>query len=436
MNAETMRQVIDGIIGKIEKGDLVAGISGSMPVSFENDRLKSIEDNSRFAVGLRLFENGRVGNAFINSTDDIDVLIDNARASAQIGDVLDIELPANSDIPELKTCFDETINLTKDEALRWGEEAVKVLKDIDDRAKIFVDIDKSCSRDFLANTSGFKGEKEESLLRFSAVMNLVEDDGSILEVGKDEVSYLPDIDREAIYRDIEWRYKHAQKRVAMESGYFPVIFAPEAVDTILAPLEISANGKNLYKGISALADKIDEKIASGCLTIIDDPFYERGIGSYAFDDEGVIPKPMPIIENGVFKNFVFDLTSAKRVGKSTTGHASRGISSMPSPSFSNLVFSKGDAGLEELIGSVDYGLLVYHTLGGGMSNIIAGDISVNVELAFLIEKGKVKGRVKDVMISGNSFDFMKSIRGMENKLHNLGDLFVPHILVGNVSVSA
>ncbi len=97
------------------------------------------------------------------------------------------------------------------------------------------------------------------------------------------------------------------------------------------------------------------------------------------------------------------------------------MSSLPVPSFSNLILETGDTALEDMIASMDYGLIVYEFLGGGMSNMIAGDFSVNIELGYLVEKGKVKGRVKDAMISGNVYNMLNSIKFVENKLYKKGE---------------
>ena len=70
-----------------------------------------------------------------------------------------------------------------------------------------------------------------------------------------------------------------------------------------------------------------------------------------------------------------------------------------------------------------------------MSNVLAGDFSVNIELGYLIEKGKVVGRVKDAMISGNAWELLKDIGPMENKLHPSGSLYAPHTMINRVSVA-
>jgi len=435
MDIEVIRDFTDKLQGKIGKGDIVATYSETSPIDFDMDRLKSIEDINRFAVGLRLFRNGRVGNSYVNSLDDMEVLIKNAEASSVLGDIIDIDLPAMGNPPALKLYDSKVPAYPREDGVKLGEEMVSTLKSIDRNSKASVSISNSRSVSILCNTSGFSGFYEETRFGVSAGLLLVEDDGSLLHTGDGDSSYSMSVDIESIYRNIEWRYKNALKKVGVKTGYFPVIFAPEALDLILEPIEIAVNSTSLYRGISVLGDKIGCEIAGKNLTISDDPFYPDGSGSYPYDDEGIIPERMGIIENGIFKNFIYDLTNAKRLGKKSTGHARRGVSSLPSPGFSNLVISGGNAPLADMISSIDYGLIVYDFLGQGMSNVIAGDISVNIELGYLIENGAVKGRVKNGMLTGNVYDMMRNIKEIEDKQHKKGDLIAPHILFDKVSVA-
>lgn len=429
---DTLKQTIRGV----DKGDLVASCSGGWNVEFEFDRLKSVENQKRFSIGLRLFENGRIGNSFINSLEDTDSLIANAKQSVELGDEMDFELPTSAEFPQLKLYYPEVENYKKEKAIEIGKDAVQRLKALDERVQVDTVIGASSYRSYLTNSNGYFHHYDESRLNFSANVVLVEDNGSLLYVGDGDSAYDSELEWERVFSNIEWRFKHALKKASVNSGYMPVILAPEAVSLLLNTIEIAANGRSRFKGLSVLDGKIGEQIADSKMSIHDDPFYPRGLGSYPFDDEGIVPKPIPIIEEGRFANFIYDLETAKRMNTESTGHASRSTGSLPKPSYSNLIFSRGDATREQLIRDTDYGLLVFEALGGGMSNVIAGDFSVNVELGYLIEGGEVKGRVKDVMLAGNVFDLLKDIRAMGKDLRRMGDTFVPDILLNKVSVSA
>jgi PmbA protein len=432
-----MEGTIKDICSSVAKGDVISSYSHSRPVDFEMDHLKSIEDISRFSIGLRVFGGGRVGNSFINSLDDKDILINNALESSSLGDEIDFDLPGALDFKPMNTFYPGVKDYDEHKAVKIGDEIIKRLKSIDSEAKVNAGISASYSRNYLTNTNGFWGSYDSTFFSVSAGMLLVDEaqGGGLLSVDEGDASYNDDVDIENICSTIEWRYKNALNKVSMNTGYFPVLFSPDALGLLLESIEIAANAKTLFKGISVLSGKTGQIIADPSFSITDNPLLENGLGSYPFDDEGVLPGVLPIIENGVFKNFIYDLTTAKRLNARSTGHGSRSTASMPSPSFSNLVVGTGSSSFEEMIGSIKYGLYVCEFLGGGMSNMIAGDFSVNVELGYLVENGHVSGRVKDTMLSGNVYDLLKDIEAIESRTHKKGSLYAPHILFRKASIT-
>jgi len=144
---------------------------------------------------------------------------------------------------------------------------------------------------------------------------------------------------------------------------------------------------------------------------------------------------LSLIENGILRHFIYDLATAKRLGTKSTGHGRRSPASLPQPEFSSLILERGDTSLEDMIHSIEKGLLVYSTLGGGMSNVVAGDFSVNVELGFLIEHGTVRGRVKNTMIRGNAFELMEKVLFVGSEAEVVHGMKVPPLAFERVSVT-
>jgi PmbA protein len=105
------------------------------------------------------------------------------------------------------------------------------------------------------------------------------------------------------------------------------------------------------------------------------------------------------VENGVVGMFLYDLDSAGLAGATPTGHA--GCSPY------HAVVSPGEILSEELLAGIQDGLYIKSLLGFGQSNIANGDFSGNVALGFRIRGGKIVGRVKNTMISGNLFQLLK-----------------------------
>ncbi len=438
MNQGLLKDFMFDVVGRIDKGDVLGVHSENYSIEFEMDRLKSIENKSNFAIGLRVFKDGRVGNSFVNniSGESKEILLKNVFDNVKFGDMQDFSLPEKATLPELKL-YDENINvITKDFLVEKGFEILKKLKKVDNDAKVSIHFSKGISETFLYNSNGFEGNYKES--SFSVYMNMtyIEKDGGIISVSEGDSFINPalkEIDK--MCEKLITKYVNSKKKAKINTGYYPILFSPEALSLLLTPVEIAANGKTLYRKISVFENKVNDKVASELFTIYDDPLYESGVDSYPFDDEGVVPQRIPIIENGVFKNFVFDLFTAEKMKQKSTGHGRRSVATLPSPSFSNIFIGTGKNSLKEIISSIDRGLLVYEFLGEGMSNTLAGDFSVNIESGFLIENGEIKGRVKDVMMAGNAFEALKNIKMIENEWHKNGSLYAPHILVDKISIT-
>jgi PmbA protein len=115
----------------------------------------------------------------------------------------------------------------------------------------------------------------------------------------------------------------------------PVIFTPGGFVVVLLSLHLALDGKNVFLGASPLRDKLGQQIAHPGFTLIDDPTLDSGPNTSAFDNEGVVRKVTPLVENGILRNFIYDLDTAGRAGQHRTGHGAN-------RSLTNLVINPGD----------------------------------------------------------------------------------------------
>ena len=434
---EIIKQAVQDSVQKMDKGDVVGQVSYSQSISFEFDKLSSIDDVSYSAVYCRLFNEGKVGNASINNPEQIDTMIKNAKESAVFGEMLDITLPSDNNYQNLNWLYnDKNIQYNKNDLKEMAGELLNEIKKFAPQAKVSTGAQNNCSQLYLNNTNGFVGEYQNSSLSIHGGLFELAEDESFLEMYEGQTFYDDPYNFTSILRDLEQRLERSrQSSTLKKTGKMPVIFAPPSIDMLLAPIEIAINGKTLYKELSLFANRLDEQMFDKKFNFIDDPYYYLGPASAPFDDEGTIGEKLDIIKDGVFKNFIYDCTTAKKMNTQTTGHASRSSLSLPNPALSNRVLGIGDSSLEEMIASVDYGLMLIMSLGEGQSNTMAGDFSVLAETAYLIENGTLKGKVKDIMLSGNAFELLKNIPMLENKLNKEHALFTPHILLDGVTVS-
>jgi PmbA protein len=194
------------------------------------------------------------------------------------------------------------------------------------------------------------------------------------------------------------------------------------VGNLLGPVLSAINGSSIQQKRSFLIDKLDQKIASDKLTVIDDPFIVGGRGSRLFDSEGLAAKKRSVIEKGVLKTYYIDTYYAKKLEtEPTTG------------SSSNLVFELGDKNLDQLIAAQKKAILVTG-FNGGNCNGTTGDFSYGIE-GFLIENGEITKPVAEMNITGNMKQLLMDIAETGNDVNENSSLLAPSIVFNNVDFS-
>jgi PmbA protein len=192
-----------------------------------------------------------------------------------------------------------------------------------------------------------------------------------------------------------------------ETSAVPIVFDTRVSKSLIGHLSSAVNGSSIARGTSFLKDKMGERIFPEGINIIDDPLRKRGLKSRPFDGEGIATRRIPLIEDGQLKTWVLDLRSARQLGLQSTGHASRGTSSAPSPSSSNLYLEPGEMSPEELMADIKQGLYVNELIGFGI-NGVTGDYSRGAS-GFWIENGKISYPVSEVTIAGNLNDMFANL---------------------------
>jgi PmbA protein len=155
--------------------------------------------------------------------------------------------------------------------------------------------------------------------------------------------------------------------------------------------------------------------------------------SCPFDDEGTPTKFLSLIEGGRVKEFYSDLTTARLLKTPPTGNGFRpGLGVYPMPDLVNLIVAPGEGTLEDLISQIDEGLVIDQILGHGAD--ISGDFSVNIDLGYRIEKGKITGRVKDTMVTGNVYTALQNLIALASDNQWNGSCYTPSLIVDSLSV--
>lgn len=106
-------------------------------------------------------------------------------------------------------------------------------------------------------------------------------------------------------------------------GEYEVILSPSAISTLIRFLTFGFNGASYHESQSFITDQIGSQLFDNKLTLQDDPLNPDTLLASPIDGEGVIKKPMFIIEEGIPKTVLYNSFIASRYlndKEKTTGH--------------------------------------------------------------------------------------------------------------------
>ena len=212
-----------------------------------------------------------------------------------------------------------------------------------------------------------------------------------------------------------------------------VIFDPDVARSVLGGVLAAINGERVLQGASFLADKMDQKIASDLVTVVDDGTRAKGMASKPFDGEGVPTQKRTIVDKGVLKGFLYNTIVARRAGVQSTGNASRGgFRSLPGIGAHNFFMDAGPDDPEDIIKATKKGLYLKGVTGYGIIPV-NGNFSGGAS-GFWIENGKIAFPVKGLTIAGTAFEMLNSIDMVGNDLDMNRSFTAPTFRIRNLQI--
>lgn len=208
------------------------------------------------------------------------------------------------------------------------------------------------------------------------------------------------------------------------TGEFSIVFDPNSSRSFFAGISQALNGTSLYRGESFLIDSIGKEIASEKLTIREDPFRVRGLGSRLFDLDGVKARAFPVLESGVLKNYFLSVYAAHRMGMMPNGCAGGS---------SNFVVEPGKGTVKDIIAETSRGILVTGLMGQG-ADIRTGDYSRGAE-GFFIENGEILYPVSEFTISSTFQEMLTGIDRISDDARPDSSILAPSIRFQSMMVA-
>jgi PmbA protein len=261
---------------------------------------------------------------------------------------------------------------------------------------------------FLATSAGFAGAYARSSHSHSASVIAGEGTGMQRDYDYHSAVHLADLDDPAaIGHSAGERAVSRLNPTRPKTGQMPVMYDPRVAGSLVGHLSSAINGASIARGTSFLKDRMGQRLFRAGVHIHDDPLRVRGARSGTFDAEGVPKRAWTLIEDGVLTTWLLDSRSARQLGLRTTGHASRGPSSPPSPSATNLYMAAGEATPAELMADIVEGIYITELIGMGI-NSLTGDYSRGAA-GFMIRNGALAEPVAEITVAGNLVDMFASM---------------------------
>ncbi|MBL4665822.1 MAG: TldD/PmbA family protein [Sneathiella sp.] len=418
-NEQNSLNILEDLVKKAlskgaEAADAVRVQGTSTSVSFRLGEIEEVERSEAHDLGLRVLIGKQ--QAFVSSNDTKDTVLDELvdRALAMARNMPEDEYCGLADptllathIPELDL-YDAT-ERTADELAISAREAEEAALAVDG-----ITNSEGASSSFghtsiaLATSGGFRGTYSGS--NHSVGVSVIGGEGTKMERDYDYDSrrHFEDLRNPAEIGQLagERTVKNLNPK-KMPSANVPVIFSNRVSSSIIGHFAGAVSGASVARGTSFLKDKMDAQIFDSSINIVDDPHRIRGAASKAFDGEGVKNSRIDLIENGSLTSWILNSATGRQLGLESNGRASRGTSSPPGSSTTNLYMEAGKNSVQDLIKDIKSGLYITSLIGFGV-NGITGDYSRGAS-GFWIEDGEIAFAVSELTVAGNLKDMFMNL---------------------------
>ena len=412
------RQALDAAVAAgVSPAEVTLSSSESFSVRVREGKLEDYKVCDRFRLTLRGRWQGRIGTASTQATDKegLKMLIQGVKESAEL-----IETDEQDDILPPDAHYGAVCNYSEDAENIGAQDKIALAMRMDARlsasdARIKPDacVVASASEIFaLQNTLGLDLSHRSNMIY--AYASCLSKEGEHAATGfKLLWGYaMEDVDALAV---ADGCVKDALDKLGagrLASGARSVIIRSNAMADLLSTFSGVFSADNAQKGMSLLAGKEGQTIASGCVSLIDDPLMPWGLGSCPFDREGAATQRKNVIENGVLRTLLHNRKTAKKAGLATTGNAAGSGRVAPS----NFYIAPGKDSLDALLKTMGSGLLITELSGlHAGANPISGDFSL-LARGFEVSGGKCARAVEQFTVAGNFYQLLKDITAAADDL--------------------
>ncbi len=438
-DVDQLKKIIDLVLHQAQlngasQAEAGANVESGLSVTVRLGEVDVIEHNRDKGVGLTVYFGKRKGSA---STTDYSeqAIINSVRAACDIArytseddfsGLADKSLMASA-IPDLDLYH--PWDVTTESAIDIARDCENIARNFDNRISNSegASINSHTGLRIYGNSHGFLGHYPSS--RHSINCALIAEENNVMQR-----DYWYSVARN--HRDLE-SVKSIAEKVAertlarlnsrkIKTIQTPVIYSAEVASGIIGHFLRGINGSLMYRDATFLLNSINTKIFPEFLSITESPHLVKGLGSAAFDSEGVATQSREWVTNGVVQNYILSSYSARKLGMQTTANAG-GVRNI------RIKNTLDDIDLPNLLKTMGTGLYITELMGQGI-NMVNGDYSRGAA-GFWVENGEIQYPVEEITVAGNLSDMFSQIVNIANDVDIRGNTQCGSILIEQMQIA-
>ena len=438
MNRAIIEKLISAAKSKAEAYELFISDFNSVSVSYDKGRLEDIQQRGSSGASIRAARGGKLGFAVTNRPEDAAELVDSALRLAPYGVPLDFSFAPKAE-SKFSCSFDPRLgDVMPDYLAGLGNHARDLMKELVPEALFSGGYSVGSGSSRVVTSAGQDAEERGASMGVSIAAEYNQE-GNFLTIYdyKQSRKLLDKTDVEKLVRDVADEFSIARNPAPFQAGTCRVLFHPDAVGDLLMPAAVAINGVNIEEKTSRWVEARGSQVLDKRITIWDDPAHEEAPSQSGYDGEGTPTQRRALIDQGVLTGFVHSRSTAAHTGEQPTGNGQRALASVGKPGLHSIIMEPGTESVDGLLKQAEGGLYIKRMLGTFTSNFLAGAVSGNISLGYLVKDGEPVGRVKNCALNINAFDLLsKAILGISKDRRWRGGQCLPWILLDGVAISA
>jgi len=387
---------------------------------FSQNHIHQNVGESNASLQIKVHLGKRVGSAGTNvlSEEGIRLALEQAAAAAAVQrENPELPgLPEPRDIPDLETCIPRTVEFSAEQR---ADAVGEIISQARSRGSTAAGAFSTGVREIgVAHSEGLRAYTQLTSASLSTVVMSDDSSGYAAAASRD----VDQIDAGAVGRRAVEKCESGRHAVALEPGEYTAILEPEAAAELVSYVSrLGFSALAVQEGRSFVCDRLGDKVVGDNISIWDDGLDTRGL-ALPFDFEGVPKSKVHLLENGTASQLLYDMRTAARAGRDSTGHATPYAAF--GPMAFNLFMAPGDSSLEEMIASTERGVLVtrfhYTNPVHPKRVIITG---MTRDGTYLIEKGKVVSAIKNLRFTQSFLDALNNVEAISRDTRLIGGFF-------------